>query len=141
MMDYEKQIKKIEKQNQTILTEFEKSLKDAGLSAVTISKHVENAEFYINEFLLYGDDLFTAAEGCAYLDSFFGYFFIRKCMWSTPGNIKTTAASLKKFYKFMYDKGYIDEADYAFVCAEIKENMTEWQDECARYNDPDEDFW
>ena len=140
-MDYEKKIKKIERQNQTLLIAFEQSLKNAGLSATTINKHVDNAEFYINEFLLDYSDLYTAAEGCAHLDSFFGYFFIRKCLWSTPANIKTTAASLKKFYKFMYDNGHIDEADYTFVCSEIKENMAEWQEECARYNDPDEDLW
>ncbi len=140
-MDYEKKIKKIEKQNNAILADFEQSLKDAGLSANTINRHLDNAGFYINEYLLMYDDLYAAAEGCAHLDSFFGYFYIRKCLWSTPGNIKTTAASLKKFYKFMYDKGRIDEADYAFVCSEIKDHMAEWQEECARYNDPDEEFW
>ena len=46
-------------------------------------------------------------------------------MWSTPGNIKTTAASIKKFYKSMFEHGYIEKADYNFLCSEIKENMVE----------------
>ncbi len=37
------------------------------------------------------------------INDFLGEFFIRKCMWSTPGTIKRTAASIKKFYKFMPD--------------------------------------
>ena len=72
------------------------------------------------------------------MHSFFGDFFIRKCMWSTPASIKSTAASLKKFYKCMLQHGYIDKESYDYLCFDIKENMEDWQEECAIYNDPDE---
>ena len=75
-------------------------------------------------------------KGVSGLDMFLGWFFIRKCMWSTPGTIKSTAASIKKFYKCMPDNK-IDEKDYKLLCDDIKENMEEWQYDCAMYNDLD----
>ena len=30
-------------------------------------------------------------EGLNMLDDYLGDFYIRKCLWSTPGNIKSTA--------------------------------------------------
>ncbi len=63
-----------------------------------------------------------------------GYYYIYKCMWFTPGNIKTTAASIKKFYKSMCDHGYVDRADYKELCQIIKDNMEMWQEECGEFN-------
>ena len=76
-------------------------------------------------------------DGTEMLDMFLGYFFIRKCMWSTPGTIKSTAASIKKFYKCMSEHGKVAVSDYEYLCTEIKENMEYWQNDCAIYNDPD----
>ena len=36
-------------------------------------------------------------ESVTMLGDFLGDYFIRKCMWSTPSSVKTTAARLKKF--------------------------------------------
>ena len=76
-------------------------------------------------------------EGVYMIDMFLGYFFIRKCMWSTPASIKSTAASIKKFYKCMLDHGKIEKEDYNSLCSEIKEGMSDWQADCAQFNDPD----
>lgn len=54
---------------------------------------------------------------------------IRKCMWSTPSTVKTTATSLKKFYKSMAEHGKIEKKDYDHVCHDIKES-------CESYNNP-----
>ena len=62
---------------------------------------------------------------------------IRKCMWSTPSTVKTTATSLKKFYKSMAEHGKIEKKDYDYVCHDIKESMAYWQECCAEYNNPD----
>ena len=77
-------------------------------------------------------------EGVGMTDMFLGDFFIRKCMWSTPSTIESTAVSIKKFYKCMMDHGKIEKRDYDFLCSEIKENMERWQEDCALFNDPDE---
>lgn len=71
------------------------------------------------------------------IDMFLGYFFIRKCMWSTPSTIRSNAASLKKFYKCMLEIGKIEKEDYDYMCEDIKERMPDWIDDCEQYNDPD----
>ena len=76
-------------------------------------------------------------DGVGMIDSFLGNFFIRKCMWSTPSTIKSTAASIKKFYKCMLDHGNIKKKEYDYLCSEIKEGMEQWQADCAAFNDPD----
>ena len=76
-------------------------------------------------------------EGLNMLDDYLGDFYIRKCLWSTPGNIKSTAASIKKFYKSMLAHGEIDKAGYHDLCSLIKDSMEVWQTDCAIYNDPE----
>lgn len=138
-MDYEKELNKMKKKNQKYLDEFKKWMQDKGLADKTIKQHLSNADFYINDYLNYYD-ITEMREGCYGLDSFLGDWFIRKCMWSTAYSIKTTAASLKKFYLCMKELGYIDKDDYDNLCYEIKEEMDEWCERVDKYNDIDEDF-
>ena len=70
------------------------------------------------------------------IDNFLGNFFIRKCMWSTPASIKSTAASIKKFYKCMREDGKLSKRNYAELCAIIRDRMEWWQEDCAQFNDP-----
>ena len=126
--------------NDKFLKEFRVWLENQGLSEKTISRHIDNASFYINEYLPREGER-PMEYGPKLLDSFFRYFFIRKCMWSTPGTIKTTAASLKKFYRCMMERGYISRSDYEFVCSEIREGMDDWQWECEVYNRMDWDYY
>jgi len=60
-------------------------------------------------------------------------------MWSTPSTIKSTAASIKKFYKYMFETDNIPKDDYLHLCEEIKAGMPEWTETCAEYNDQDAD--
>lgn len=132
---YEQKCAEIRKVNSELLEIFEKDLINAGLQAKTISRHLSNVDFYINDFLLYSDTL-SMENGIFEIGMFLGDFFIRKCMWSTPGTIKSTAASIKKFYKSMMDHRKIEKEDYEYLCHTIKEEMEEWQSDCARFNDP-----
>lgn len=134
--EYERECDKIRQTNEELLTLFEEELQDSGLSAKTVRRHLSNAEFYINEYLL-REEPRPMEDGITELDMFLGFFFIRKCMWSTPGTIKSTAASIKKFYKCMLNHGKISKDDYAYLCDDIKENMEQWQTDCVVYNDPD----
>ena len=61
-------------------------------------------------------------------EDFFGYFFIRKCMWSTPHTVKSTIASLKKFYR-------LSKEDYEEFTDTIRVNKEYWTDCCSEYND------
>ena len=134
--EYDKKVEKNEKRNEEFLTLFSDDLKNAGLAEKTIRNHVNNAGFYLNAYLPHWDEM-TMEDGASgyYLEDFFGYFFIRKCMWSTPYTIKTTAASLKKFYKCMRKHGKITQEQYEDVADTIKYSMEEWQEECAEFND------
>lgn len=132
--EYEKLCKLQQAKNYEYLDIFEKDLMASGLSQKTIKKHLNNVDFYINTYLLREEPL-EMAEGCSdMIDIFLGYFFIRKCMWSTPGTIKTTAASIKKFYKCMNEHGYISKDRYEDLCDVIKVNMEIWQDDCETFN-------
>jgi hypothetical protein len=58
-------------------------------------------------------------------------------MWSTPGTIKSTAASIKKFYSSMLRHGYIDKSNYGELIGTIEYNMDFWLNDCESFNDPD----
>ena len=133
---YEEACRKEQEINEQYLLIFEQDLTQAGFTEKTISRHLRNVDFYLNTFLL-REEPKAMADGVACLDMFLGDFFIRKCMWSTPGSIKSNAASIKKFYKCMADHGKIEQRDYDYLCREIRENLLSWQTDCEIYNDPD----
>lgn len=133
--DYSKTCDEIREKNSEYLELFEQALIAKGLKDSTSKRHVSNVDFYINDFLLYEEPL-KMEYGMVKIDSFLGDFFIRKCMWSTPGNIKSTATSIKKFYNCMMELGIVKNEDYQFLCHEINDGMKTWQADCAAYNDP-----
>jgi len=70
---------------------------------------------------------------------FLGYWFIKKAMWANKTAIKENAASLKKFYQFMYEQCKISEEDFSALKESIKKEMPEWLATMDRYDDPDID--
>ncbi|PQP34682.1 recombinase [Desulfobacteraceae bacterium SEEP-SAG9] len=136
---YESECKKIRKENRKILDGFRQYLGGKKISAKTIDKHASNIDFYINEFLLYEEPL-KAKEGVSNLNSFMGYWFIRKAMWASVASIKENITSLKHFYTFMYDCNAIGLEELEDMKEEIKENKAEWLETVRKYNDPDTDF-
>ena len=125
--ELERQANKVREENKVHLSEFEKWLTDKGLSKKTIENHVDNVEFYINMYLL-RYQIQDVTDGCfqGNLDVFLGDYFIRKCMWASCAHIKGNAASFKKFYAFMLEKGVIKQSDYDELCESIKLDMPEW---------------
>ncbi|WP_028581531.1 hypothetical protein [Desulfogranum japonicum] len=132
---YEKDCKKIRKANERLLSEFEDWLKASELSEKTIDNHFFNIDFYINEYLLY-EEITKAQDGIDDVDMFFGYWFIKKAGWASQSSIKSNAASLKKFYTFMHQKGLIDADDLSELKKTIQEQMPEWLATLKRYDDP-----
>ena len=132
------------KENKKYMDLFFNDLQAAGLSEKTIRNHMENVDFYLTDYVPFEDDEAKGMKGGAetyMLRGFLGYFYIHKCMWSTPNNLKTTGASLKKFYKCMADHGEIDKVKYKDICTLFKEEMADWQEECRKFNDDDDDFF
>lgn len=135
--EYEKLCQEQQEKNDYYLEIFRNDLINEGLTKKTIIKHMDNVNFYINTYLLRETPL-DMKEGCgSRINTFFGYFFIHKCMWSTPGTIKTTAAGIKKFYKCMANHEYITKSEYEYLADEIKENMQSWQSDCEQINNYD----
>jgi site-specific recombinase XerD len=102
---------------------------------------IANIDFYINEYLLY-EDATEAKDGVNAVGMFLGYWFIRKAMWASPSSIRGNAASLKKFYAFLQQKGLIDKEDLNGLKQTIQEDMPEWLATLERYDDRSvEDIW
>ena len=120
----EKKIKENQKRNKKFIKEFEEWLKEKSLSDKTIKKHISNVAMFINDYLNYYD-IETAEEGITSVYSFLNGWFIEKCMWATPYTTKEEAASIKKFYAYMSEKGYVEKEDYKFLCEELKDSMDE----------------
>ncbi len=141
--EYDKKSEEIRKENERYLELFKQDMEERRLSENTIRRHLQNAELYINDYLLY-EDAYPMEDGLDKADMFFGDWYIRKCV-ATPGNMKSTAASIKKFYKSMLEHGFIEEKEYRFLNSNIKERMNDWIEECIRYYDFDEedpfDIW
>lgn len=131
---YEIECERIRESNGKLLADFEDWLRESNLVDQTISKHVENIDFYINEYLLY-EDAVEPQDGVSDVSMFLGYWFIRKAMWASASSIKSNAASLKKFYTFLRDRGAVSQDDLDSLKETIKEEMPEWLATLARYND------
>ncbi len=144
---YEEQEEFLEarKENAKYMNIFLQDLKRTRLSPKTIQNHIDNVDFYLTDYLPFTNGNSTDMKsGCETynLRDFLGYFFIHKCMWSTPNNLKTTGASIKKFYKCMADHDKISKDKYKDLCTLFKEEMADWQEECRKFNDDDyEYFW
>lgn len=139
-MDYEKELESMQKKNKVYLQEFQKWLKDKGLVEKTIRNHLSNVDLYINDYLNYYE-ITKMQEGCYSLNGFLGDWFIRKCMWSTGSTVKTTAASIKKYYQCMLELGHIEKDDYEFLYHDIKENIDDWVESVEAYNSGDDSFF
>ena len=57
-------------------------------------------------------------------------------MWANKSAIKENAASLKKFYQYLYEDNKVSEEDINTLKESIKENMSEWLATMDRYDDP-----
>ena len=136
--EYEARCEEIRAENEELLKVFQDDIK--GLSEKTVRKHLSNVSFYINDYLL-REDAKTFDAGTKCISEFLGYYFIRKCAWSTPASIKSTAASIKKFYKCMFEHDYMEKAAYNELCEDIKLGMDGWIEDCERYNDPEYNYF
>lgn len=129
MDDYDKweqECEEVRKENGALLNNFEQWLTAKGLKPKTIRNHVGNVDFYINEYLLYYDPITRPEHGVSAILGFFEDWFPRKALWANPTNVKGTAASLKKFYQFLFEKGTVEKEDLHDLKEEIKASLPDW---------------
>ena len=132
---YEIECERIRESNEKLLEDFGNWLRRSNLVDKTINRHVEHIDFYINEYLLY-EDATEPQDGIFRVSMFLGYWFIRKAMWASRASIKSNAASLKKFYTYLNERGLVNKEDLDALKMTIKEEMPEWLATLDRYDDP-----
>lgn len=129
--EYDEKIEYIEKENTELLEVFKAEISD--LSKKMIKIHLNNVNFYINEFLPYRDfdtkGPYTAGEGVNYIQEFILYECIEKYIITSKDAVNNMCASLKKFYEFMYDENKITKEQLKKVKFTIKDNREIWLDE------------
>ena len=142
MDEYEALEEKIVKENEVMISQFADYLKtEKRLADKTITEHCNNVSFYINVYLIRAGYLrMDKGAESFYLMDYFGYFFIYKCMWSTPYTIKTTAASIRKFYQYAYSQKWITDEQWDDCRTTIREEKEHWAELCRDYNEGFEDI-
>jgi site-specific recombinase XerD len=130
--------------NNKILKEFSSWLKEKKLTQNTIKKHVNNMEFFSNEYLTFSE-IIPIEKGIDYIDNFLGDFFIKKVFWSTPTTIKSFSASFKKFYSFLNEKECIEKSKFTLMNKIIRENLETWIQRLCDYENKEikniDDIW
>jgi hypothetical protein len=136
---FEHLCKQLREENAILLGEFSTWLRGAGLATTTIQKHRYNVDFFLNHFLL-SAEIQRPAEGISQVGEFLGDWFIRKAAWSNTRWIKANAASLKKFYSFLLEKGLVGPEELAALNHQIQEEMASWLGTMERYRNLAIDF-
>lgn len=128
----EKTIQGIRDFNKKYLDEFEAELKKIGFSDKTVSKHVTNIRFYIDEYLpkTLEYDLFTISDS---FDDFFERYFVEHMLFPSVDEMKEYLTSVKRFVRFMYVKGYYSEREYALCLFMLKLGRGKWLENMAKH--------
>ena len=128
---YEK-MTQIEALNDLYLKEFHDMLKEQGLSKKTIAKHIDNVDLFISDYLLYR--VSVPIFDCAFdLMDYFGYWYIRKCLFASRSDLLSKIASTRKFFLFMGSRGYIEEKVCLDALSILKSQKEYWLEELDDY--------
>lgn len=125
---------KINSENENNLDEFYNYLLSCGLSERTAIRHYNNIDTYINLYLCYYE-IIDWKEGvkCGNVDGFLIDWFIRKCSWCNVSNMNGMVSSIKKFYKYASDKGYVDKKSVRELVQFLKNRRDHYVDLVLRY--------
>jgi len=138
--EWERQIEEAKTHNNKLLIKFEKHLKTKSLKSNTIKNHIDNVEFYANDFLL-RYEIVPVEKGILQIGSFLGDFFIRKTSWASKYTIQENIASFKKFYSFLNEIGKVSKIELAEMKELIKNEKSDWIEEVEIYWDNIENDW
>ncbi len=126
-------VEEIIEENNVLLKEFELWLQPKKLSDKTIHKHINNIDFFINNYLVHYE-IIKAEDGATEIGGFLGDYFIRKSMWSTKNSIMGYIASFRKFYTFMVKVNKTSMDDLIEMKEIIKEEREEWFDSLQEFD-------
>lgn len=124
------------RRNDGYLREYENWLFEVGHVRIDVAQRVTDVSTFLNFFCVEHEGI-EMREGAGEVGRYLGNLFIRRVMWSTPDTIRTTAGSIKEFYRCMHAYGHVEKHEVDFVLREIKDNIDGWCLRCEQYNDPD----
>jgi len=130
--DWERQVEKVKINNNKLLVEFSNYLQSKSLKSKTIKNHINNMEFYGNDFLL-RYEIIPIEKGALEIGSFLGDYFIRKVCWASKYTIQENIASFKKFYTFLNEIDKISKTELDEMKAIIKDEKLDWIGEAEAY--------
>ncbi len=138
---WEADCEKVRAENEKLLEVFKEWLEAKGLKEKTVRDHILNVDLFINHYLLYYD-VTKAEDGTPSVSSFFSTWFYRKVMWASERTVKQTAASLKKFYQYLFEMGAVKELDVLELKEACRDELPQWIDAVSRFDDlADLDEW
>ena len=85
------------RENEALLTGFEAWLAGKGLGKKTIRDHRLNVEFFISNYLVYYEELHSAAAGVSMLDEFLDYWFRARRSGRSHPRLKAWRPASKNF--------------------------------------------
>lgn len=127
-----------EKRNEAFMGEFREYI--GNLSLKTINTHSMNIDLFLNNYLYQYEEM-QMEDGKEYISGFMFEFFIPKCMWSSVATVKSTAASIKKFYKCMEEKGHVSQGYSKEVNRIVREGLDDWCEDSRRFDEGNEFFF
>ena len=129
-----------EEYNNFVMEEFKKNMRSGGLTQKTINNHLGNVGLFINDYLLWEE--ISPENGDEEIDTFFDDWAIRKNVIFSESSMRQFASSIKKFYKFLYESGRIDQVKYDMIKYTFKDGLPDWLISVRQYeNDLQEDGW
>ena len=133
MQKWEEDCEKVRAENEKILEAFGEWLDVKGLKEKTMQDHIFNVDFFINNYLLYYDAT-SAAEGVHGISNFFNDWVCRKAMWASEDSVKKIAASLKKFYQYLFEVGDVKERDVFELKTTCRDELPQWIEAVRRFD-------
>lgn len=119
---YDRVVSEVQANNKLLLEEFKNYLTNAqGLSKKVVTKHVNNAKFFVNEFMAFYT-IKTPLKSADDVLEYFSDWFPRKAAYSAA-EIKTNAGSIKKFLTFMEVAGEISAENVKNAKEDIKDGV------------------
>lgn len=115
---YERLCEENRQRNTPFLQLFWEDLVKAELSPKTIKRYVDNADFFLNTYLVY-EEIVPMEQGFEKALTFLSTWMEYKCL-ASEDETRRMGTSIKRFYKIMMEHGLISEDEFDFLKADIK---------------------
>lgn len=127
-------MKDVDLDSEKILNEFYDYMLSSDLSEKVAIKHCNNMDTYFNYYLCYYEYInWKDGVKCSCVDDFLSDWFIRKCSWCNVSNMNSMVSSMKKFYKYASDKGYVDKKSVNELVQFLKNRKDSYVDLVLKY--------